>query len=109
MDEALAQKLVYKLLVACPYDTGALQASITRAQGNPTRWVITIGNEDSSINGTATIEYAGLLNFKQTIRNHRNKHYHWVNRAVKDWIEENKLLIAVAIENDSEDTEENDL
>ncbi len=111
MDEALAQKLVYKLLVNCPYDTGALQASITRAEGNPKRWIITIGNEDSSINGTATIEYAGLLNFKQMIRNHKNKHYHWVNDSVKEWIEENKLLIAVAIEDDydSEDIEENDL
>ena len=111
MDYALAQKLAYKLRVKCPYDTGALHASITNAQGNPKRWIITIGNEDSSINGTATIEYAGLLNFEPVIRGHGNKHYHWVNKAVKEWVEENKLLLAIMSEdNDYESEDEiNDL
>lgn len=108
MDYALAQKLANKLRVNCPYDTGALRASITNAQGNPKRWIITIGNEDSSINGTATIEYAGLLNFKMTIRNHANKHYHWVNKAVKEWVEENKLLIQVMSEESEEDETEDE-
>lgn len=105
MDYQLAQKLAFKLRVKCPYDTGALRASITNAQGNPKRWIITIGNEDASINGTATIEYAGLLNFKQVIRNHQNKHYHWVNKAIREWVEENKLLLAVMSEDNEEDEE----
>lgn len=106
MDYALAQKLAYKLRVNCPYDTGALQASITNAQGNPKRWIITIGNEDASINGTATIEYAGLLNFKATIKGKNNKHYHWVNKAVKEWVEENKLLMSVMSEEEDEEDDE---
>ena len=106
MDYALAQKLANKLRILCPYDTGALRASITNAQMDGKRWIITIGNEDASINGTATIEYAGLLNFKATIKNHANKHYHWVNKAVREWVEENKLLMQVMSEEDEEELED---
>ena len=109
MDYQLADKLAQKLRVKCPYDTGALRASITNAQGNPKRWIITIGNDDASINGTATIEYAGLLNFKATIKSRNNKHYHWVNKAVKEWVEENKLLLAVMSEENESEDESNDL
>lgn len=109
MDYQLADKLAQKLRIKCPYDTGALRASITNAQGNPKRWIITIGNDDASINGTATIEYAGLLNFKATIKNRNNKHYHWVNKAVKEWVEENKLLLAVMSEENESEDESNDL
>lgn len=100
MDRLLVEKLAQKLREHCPVDTGALRASISEVQGNPKEWLITIGNEDASINGTPTIQYAALLNFEQFIRGHYNAHYHWVNDAVKEWIEENKLLMNIESEDD---------
>ena len=100
MDRNLAEKLAFKLRQKCPIDTGALRASISDVQGNETEWLITIGNEDASINGTPTIQYAELLNFAQIIRGHGNKHYHWVNEAVKEWINENKLHFDIVTDNE---------
>lgn len=102
MDRIFVEKLAQKLREKCPVDTGALRASISGVQGNPTQWLITIGNDDASINGTPTIQYAALLNFSVTIKGHSNKHYHWVNDAVREWIYENKLLLALDSEDDFE-------
>lgn len=102
MDRIFVEKLAQKLREKCPVDTGALRASISGVQGNPTQWLITIGNDDASINGTPTIQYAALLNFSVTIKGHSNKHHHWVNKAVKEWIEENKLLLSLEAEDDYE-------
>ena len=101
MERILAEKLAFKLRVMCPVDTGALRASINNVQGNEREWLITIGNEDASINGTPTIQYAEMLNFAQIIKGHQNKHYHWVNKAVLEWIQENKLHFE--IQTDTED------
>ena len=106
MERALVEKLAQKLRVYCPVDTGALRASISGVQGNPKQWLITIGNDDASISGTPTVQYAALLNFSQVIRGVNNKHYHWVNKAVKEWIEENKLLLNLESESDYEQDEE---
>ena len=113
MDRALVEKLGQKLREKCPIDTGALRASISGVQGNPKEWLITIGTDDASINGTPTIQYAALLNFSVVIRGHNNKHYHWVNEAVREWVEENKLLFGLQAESDFENNEngvdENDI
>jgi len=106
MERILAERLMQKLKAKCPIDTGALRASISQVQGNETEWLITIGNEDASINGTPTIQYAELLNFSFMIRGHKNKHYHWVNEAIKEWVQENKLHFEIQTDVDSEDTEE---
>lgn len=108
MERFLVEKLAEKLRVKCPVDTGALRASISGVQGNPKQWLITIGNDDASINGTPTIQYAALLNFSVTIRGHKNKHYHWVNEAVREWVQENKLLLNINSESDYE-SEESDI
>lgn len=105
MKRELAEKLAQKLKFYCPVDTGALRASISGVQGNPKQWLITIGNDDASISGTPTVQYAALLNFSQTIKGVKNKHYHWVNKAVAEWIRENKLLLNLESEKDFE-TEE---
>jgi hypothetical protein len=56
MDRTLAMKLAEKLRRYCPVDSGALKLSISNAQGNPTEWVITIGNESGKeINGKKAI------------------------------------------------------
>lgn len=108
MEAGLVLKLAYKLRERCPVDTGALRASISNVQGNEREWFITIGNEDSSINGTATIQYAAVTNFAKTLRLHgkifENPNYHWVNKAVNEWVEENKLLLSLDSEED-DDTE----
>ena len=116
MDRALAEYLAQILKSYCPVKTGALKESISDVQGNEKEWVITIGNEDASINGTPTIEYARTTNFAPTLKvfkkgkrkdplvpeftEMKNPNYHWVNNAVKDWVDRCKLLIDLEIEDD---------
>lgn len=101
MDRKLVEKLGQKLRGKCPVDTGALRASISGVQGNEKEWLITIGNDDASISGTPTVQYAALLNFAQEIRGHYNIHYHWVNEAIREWLTENKLLLELESEDDN--------
>lgn len=61
-------------------------ASIQAPQGTEKEWIIVIGNDDTSISGTASNKYASLLNFEQTIKGRNNKHYQWVNKAIKEWM-----------------------
>lgn len=119
MDIFLAEKLAYKLRQKCPIKTGALKASISRPQLNANEWVITIGNEDAAINGTPTIQYAATTNFAAQLKVFAkgkrknpsipeftviaNPNYHWVNKAVKEWITENKLLLDIKSEDDNDD------
>lgn len=106
MDRTLAMKLAEKLRRYCPVDSGALKLSISNVQGNPTEWVITIGNESGKeINGKcATIEYAAITNFSQVLKirgkKYNNPNYHWVNKAIQEWVMENKLLFGVESEED---------
>lgn len=111
MDRALVEKLKEKLVLHCPVDTGALRASISGVQGNEKEWVITIGNDDASINGTPTIQYARITNFARTLtirgQQYTNPNYRWVENAVFEWVQENRLLIDLEVEEDEteEDTE----
>ncbi len=98
MTYAMAISLMNYLKAKCPYDTGNLCASIQAPQGNEVEWIIVIGNEDTSINGTASNRYASILNDAKTITYKKktadgykyitksNKHYHWVNAAIREWI-----------------------
>ena len=93
-----AISLMEHLKVRCPYDTGNLRASIQAPQGTEKEWVIVIGNDDTSISGVASNKYASILNEAKTITRRRktidgvqvytydNKHYHWVNAAIREWI-----------------------
>ena len=109
MNRQLVEKLKEKLVLHCPVDTGALRASISGVQGNEKEWVITIGNEDSSINGTPTIQYARITNYARTLtirgQQYSNPNYHWVNKAVFEWVQENRLLIDLEEEDTEVDTE----
>lgn len=104
MDRQLALKLANLLRAKCPVDSGALRISISSVQGNPKRWLITIGNESGKeINGKcATIEYAATTNFARTLkihgRDYNNPNFHWVNKAVIQWVNENKLLYRIGSE-----------
>ena len=104
MDRSLVLKLAEKLKLRCPVDTGALKASISQVQGNEKEWVITIGNEDASINGTPTIQYAAVTNFALTLnirgRIYPNPNYHWVNDAIDEWVQENKLILGLQQEDE---------
>ena len=103
MDYGLALDLANRLRRACPVDSGALRMSISRVQGSPFEYVITIGNnQGKEINGScATVEYAAITNFAFELkipnprtggfRTYQNRNYHWVNECVKDWIRANKL------------------
>ena len=104
MDRQLVLKLAEKLRRYCPVDSGALRLSISSVQGNPKRWLISIGNESGKeINGkSATVEYAAITNFNRTLnirgKTYNNPNYHWVNKAVFEWVNENKLLFNVQVE-----------
>ena len=101
----------------CPVDSGALKMSILKVQGTESEYFITIGNNGGKeINGKcATIEYAATTNFAKTLQVYAkgkrkgntpnyttiaNPNYHWVNKAVKDWVDRCKLLIDLEIEDD---------
>lgn len=104
MDRRLAVALANKLRKYCPVDSGALKLSISSVQGNEKRWLISIGNESGKeINGSsATIEYAAITNFAQTLKIrgklYNNPNFHWVNKAVREWVDENKLHIGMETE-----------
>ena len=95
MDYSLACDLGERLKKYCPVDTGALRLSIQKAQGNPNQWIILIGDDNAEISGTPTVQYASITNFAKTInrngKEYHNRNYHWVNRAVEEWINANKL------------------
>ena len=97
MDRNLVVNLANKLMAWCPVDTGALKASISGVQGNEKEWIITIGNDDASINGTPTIQYAAITNFATTLtirgKVYPNPNFGWVSKAVNEWLDENKMLI----------------
>lgn len=104
MDRRNVMRLAMQLQYYCPVDSGALKMSISQVQGNPSRWVISIGNQSGKeINGNcATVEYAAITNFAQTLKirgkQYNNPNYHWVNRAVKNWVERNKLHFNIETE-----------
>lgn len=114
-----AISLMEHLKLRCPYDTGNLRASIQAPQGTETEWVIVIGNDDTSISGTASNKYASILNEARTITRrtktpdgyvtytYDNKHYHWVNAAIREWIFANYNDDAIKLnsEVESEDDE----
>lgn len=93
MNSQLAQRLVNTLREACPVDTGQLRTSIQMLQLNDKQWIVLIGNENDSINGTPSEQYASITNDYQTLgkNNKPNKNYHWVNDAIKKWAEENMI------------------
>jgi hypothetical protein len=118
MDFNLAQRLLNMLIRACPVDSGALKQSITMVQYNEKEFLIQIGNESGKeINGSsATNVYASITNDAKQLRFRtkrsqnlllvkKNLNYHWVNKTVEKWIQENKLKLAVST-NELEEEEE---
>ena len=103
MDYNLVLDLGERLKKHCPVDTGALRLSIQKAQGNPKEWIILIGDNNAEISGTPTVQYAAITNFAQQItkRNgekYNNPNYHWVNKAVAEWVNVNKLNFKIRSE-----------
>ena len=99
MTYELAMKLRNALQEACPVDTGQLKLSIQPAQGTSLKWVIIIGTDDGSINGTPSNQYAAITNnarfLKFKNRSVPNPNYHWANEAVKKWARENGIQISL--------------
>lgn len=115
MDFNLAQRLLNMLIRACPVDSGALKQSITMVQYNEKEFVIQIGNESGKeINGSsATNVYASITNNARQLRFRTkrsenllvvkaNPNYHWVNKVVNAWIQENKLKLSVEADEEEE-------
>ena len=105
MDYSLALDLGERLKKHCPVDTGALRLSIQKAQGNPKEWIILIGDNNAEISGTPTVQYAEITNYAKTIKmrngkEYNNPNYHWVNKAVEEWIRVNKLNFKINSESE---------
>lgn len=104
MTYELAMRLRNALQEACPVASGQLQLSIQPVQGNELKWVIVIGNDDGSINGTPSNQYAAFTNNALNLKNgRRNPNYHWANNAIIKWAHENAMTIA--FENGDEEDE----
>lgn len=78
---------------ACPYDSGNLQKSIQLVPLNEKDWLVIIGTEGDNQIGKSSIEYAHITNDYKTLgkNNKPNRNYHWVNKVLKKWAEENML------------------
>ena len=67
-------------------------------------WLIIIGNEDGSINGTPSNQYASLLNNSKTITFKgyvkANRHYHWVNKVIENWANIYGVQMTIEMEDD---------
>lgn len=90
------------LFEASPYKSGTLRGSIQMFQLDANTWQITIGNEGDNTTGKASIEYAHITNDYKTLgkNNVPNRNYHWVNKVLKRWAEENKLQFELEGEDD---------
>lgn len=77
----------------CPKDTGQLKASIQAMQINANEFQVLIGNDYGGMNGTPSNAYASITNFAQTLgKNDKpNRNYHWINKTIKKWAEQNML------------------
>lgn len=108
MEYSIALDLAIRLRKNCPVDTGALRMSISRVQGTEKEYIITIGNnQGKEINGSsATIVYASITNYAQTLNIHgkpyKNPNYHWVNRTIEDWVAANKLNFTINADEEDE-------
>ena len=93
MNRELAEFLVKEIRERCPEASGQLKTSIQLLQVNERDWLVLIGNDNSSINGVPSNVYASITNFSKTLgKNGKlNDNYHWVNKAIKKWVEQNKL------------------
>lgn len=88
-----------------PYDTGQLNASIQMMQLYEKTWVVLIGNASGNINGTPSNVYASITNDAKTLgKNGKpNRNYHWVNKILKKWAEQN--MINFQLESDDDEDE----
>ena len=86
-----------KLQEESPVDTGQLRSSIQMLQLNDKQWMVIIGNENGSINGTPSDVYAHITNDYMTLGKYGkpNPNYHWVNDAIKEWAKENKIQFEI--------------
>ncbi len=77
----------------CPKDTGQLKTSIQAMQINANEFQVLIGNGSGAINGTPSEQYASITNFAKTLGKNgkANRNYHWVNKTIKKWAEQNML------------------
>lgn len=86
-----------------PYDTGQLHDSIQGLQLNVNEWIVTIGDGTATKHETPSEVYAHITNDYRTLGKYgkANRNYHWVNKTIKKWAEENMLQFE--IESDDED------
>lgn len=104
LNKGLAELLVKELRERCPVDTGQLKTSIQLLQTSATDWLVLIGNDNSSINGVPSNRYASITNFNKTLGKNgkANKNYHWVNKAIKAWVNANGIQFKIDGDDDDE-------
>lgn len=78
---------------ASPYATGQLHDSIQPLFLNDKQLLVTIGNGTAYQRKVPSEVYASITNDVRTLgKNSKpNRNYHWVNKTIKRWAEENML------------------
>lgn len=83
----------------CPKDTGQLKASIQAMQINANEFQVLIGNGTAYQRKVPSEVYAHITNDypligwskKEQKFTTPNRNYHWVNKTIKKWAEQNML------------------
>ena len=89
---------------ASPYATGQLHDSIQGLQLDANQWIVTIGNGTAVQRRIPSEVYAHITNDYQTLGKYgkRNRNYHWVNKTLKKWAEQNMLQFEIESDDDDE-------
>ena len=67
-------------------------------------WVVTIGDGSTAKHKVPSEVYAHITNDYRTLGKNgkTNRNYHWVNKAIKEWVEENMLQFQLESDDDDE-------
>ena len=89
---------------ASPYATGQLHDSIQPLFLNDKELIVTIGNGTAYQRKVPSEVYASITNDYQTLGKYgkRNRNYHWVNKTIKKWAEQNMLQFEIESDDDDE-------
>ena len=87
-----------------PYDSGQLHDSIQMRQLSANQWIVEIGDANGNKTGTPSEEYAHITNDYKTLGKYgkTNRNYHWVNKTIKKWAEQNMLQFSLEGDEDEE-------
>ena len=102
MNNQLAQRLVNLLQERSPYYTGQMHDSIQGHAIDDKHWFVTVGDGTAAKHKVPSEVYASITNDARTLGKNgkANRNYHWVNKAIKEWAEQNMLQFQLESDED---------